>query len=111
MRSAIWSTLVCTANPPRGFCRGVLTREHRDQARDRAREQPGLEWLIRRVRQLLADDAGGDDGPVALDRVDGDVVGEQAAALQLGEPVVAELDESDGRRIRLLRRCEAGHRP
>src|SRR6266545_2363027 len=113
MRSLIWSILVCMLSPPSGCgCGGwlVMAGEHGHQPGERRRETPLFEALVRRVRQVLADDPGDEDGPVPMDLLGGQVGADQAAALQLRELLLGELDQPDGGLVRLRRRGEAGNR-
>src|SRR5689334_19375307 len=102
MRSAIWSTLVCmTCSPPGGWTgAAVVTGEHGGEAGQRGEEAAARGVLVRCVGELLADDAGGQDGPVA-DGVGHDRVGaEHAALLQLLKPRRREAEHLDRRCVR-----------
>src|SRR3954451_12974409 len=99
MRSAIWSTLVSmTCSPPCAcgwlWC-GVVTRGHAGKARQRGEEPAALGLLVGGVGELLADDAGGDDGPVADDVVDRHVGAEGAVLLQPLEPRGGQCHQPD----------------
>src|SRR5215470_10072226 len=104
MRSLIWSVLVCMLSPPSGCGYGgrlVMAGEHGHEAGQRRGETPLFEALLRRVGQLLADDPGDEDGPVPVDLRDGQVGAYQAAALQLRELLLGELEQPDGGLVRL----------
>ena len=51
--------------------RGVVVGEHGYQLGNRGGEVAFVEGLLGRVGKLLADDPGQQDGPVALDLLDG----------------------------------------
>src|SRR3954469_6197619 len=114
MPSEIWSTLAFIAGPPLRWCtrwcsgRGraglVVAGEHGDEVAKCAGEPALVELLVWCVGDLPSDDTGEDDDPVALDVVDRGVGADEAASLQLGDPVPAGLDHRHGRRKGLRRR-------
>src|SRR3954471_11297830 len=92
MRSAIWSTLVCTAGPPSGRWGGrrrrVMRGEHRNEAGEGFREEALRKRLLGCVGQLLADDSGEKDRPVARHLIDRGIGADPLAPPHLAEHVV-----------------------
>src|SRR3954469_407610 len=117
MRSAMWSTLVCMAPPAgcgfpgraRARRLSVAVGEHRDEVGERRGEAARVEGLVRAVRELLADDAGQQHGPVTLDVHGLDVGSDETELLETGEPCQAEVVELDRGCVGLVARPEPGH--